>query len=105
MIHHVALFRVQPHVNEAKLDEMMISARMSLAKIPEVSGMRSGKNVDAKSAWQFFFAIDVGNLERLKLVQQDSIYIKFLADVISPNVTEQFIADFELEPGRSITLS
>jgi len=105
MIHHVALFRVQPHVDEPKLDQMMIVARMSLAKIPEVAGIRSGKNVDAKSAWQFFFAIDVDNLERLKLVQQDSIYIKFLADVISPNVSEQFVADFELEPGRSIALS
>ena len=84
---------------------MMISARMSLAKITEVAGLRSGKNVDPKSNWQFFFAIDVDNLERLKLVQQDSIYIKFLADVISPNVSEQFVADFEMEPGRSITLS
>jgi hypothetical protein len=105
MIHHVALFQVQPHVDEAKLDQMMISARMSLVKIPEVAGVRSGKNVDARSAWHFFFAIDVDNLERLKLVHQDSIYIKFLADVISPNVTEQFAANFELEPGRSITLS
>jgi hypothetical protein len=105
MIHHVALFRVQPHVDEAKLDQMMISARVSLVKIPEVAGVRSGKNVDASSPWHFFFAIDVDNLERLNLVQQDSIYIKFLADVISPNVTEQFVADFELEAGRSITLS
>jgi hypothetical protein len=105
MIHHVALFQVLPHVDEAKLDQMMITARMSLVKIPEVAGVRSGKNVDAKSAWHFFYAIDVDNLERLKLVREDSIYIKFLADVISPNVTEQFVADFELEPGRSITLS
>jgi hypothetical protein len=105
MIHHVALFQVLPHVDEAKLDQMMITARMSLVKIPEVAGVRSGKNVDAQSVWHFFFAIDVDNLERLKLVQQDSIYIKFLADVISPNVTEQFVADFEMEPGKSITLS
>lgn len=45
------------------------------------------------------------NRERLRLAQEDAIYIKFLADVIAPNVTEQFIADFEMEPGRSITLS
>jgi hypothetical protein len=105
MIHHVALFQVLPHVDEAALDQMMLAARMSLVKIPEVAGVRSGKNVDEKSSWHFFFAIDVANLERLKQVHQDSIYIKFLAEVISPNVTEQFIADFELEPGRSITLS
>ena len=70
-----------------------------------MSGIRSGKNVDPTSAWHFFFAIDVDNRERLRLAQEDAIYIKFLADVIAPNVTEQFIADFEMEPGRSITLS
>jgi Stress responsive A/B Barrel Domain len=105
MIHHVALFQVLSHVDEAKLDQMMISTRVSLVKIPEVAGVRCGKNVDTKSAWNFFFAIDVDNLDRLRLVQQDSIYIKFLADVISPNVTEQFVADFEMEPGRSVSLS
>ena len=105
MIHHVALFQVQPHVDEAKLDHMMIATRVSLVKIPEVAGVRCGKNVDTKSSWNFFFAIDVDNLDRLRLVRQDPIYIKFLAEVISPNVTEQFVAEFEMEPGRSVTLS
>jgi hypothetical protein len=105
MIHHVALFQVLPHVDDAKLDQMMIAARVSLVKIPEVSGVRCGKNVDTGSSWGFFVAIEVDNLDRLKLIQQDSIYIKFLADVISPNVAEQFVADFEMEPGKNVTLS
>jgi hypothetical protein len=105
MIHHVALFQVLPHVDDAKLDQMMIAARVSLVKIPEVAGVRCGKNVDGKSSWGFFVSIEVDNLDRLRLVQQDSIYIKFLADVISPNVAEQFVADFEMEPGKNVALS
>jgi hypothetical protein len=105
MIHHVALFQVLSHVDDAKLDQMMIAARVSLVKIPEVAGVRCGKNVDRSSSWGFFVSIEVDNLDRLRLVQQDSIYIKFLADVISPNVAEQFVADFEMEPGKDVKLS
>jgi hypothetical protein len=105
MIHHLALFQVLPHVDNTKLDQMMIAARVSLVKIPEVAGVRCGRNVDGSSSWGFFVAMEVDNLERLKLVQEDSIYIKFLADVISPNVSEQFVADFEMEPGKDVALS
>ena len=105
MIHHVALFQVLPHVDDARLDQMIIAARVSLVKIPEVGAVRSGKNVDGKSVWRFFVSIEANNLERLKLAQRDSIYIKFLADVISPNVSEQFVADYEMESGKDVTLS
>ena len=105
MIHHIALFQVLPHVDDARLDQMMIAARVSLVKIPEVSAVRCGKNVDGKSPWGFFVSIEANNLERLKLAQRDSIYIKFLADVISPNVSEQFVADYEMEPGKDVMLS
>ena len=105
MIHYVTLFQTLPHVNEEKLGEMMITARVSLIKIPEVAAIRTGKNVDPKSPWQFLVSIEVDSLERLKQVKSDSIYIKYLADVISPNVTEQFVASYELEPGRNIKFS
>jgi hypothetical protein len=102
MIHHVTLFQTLPHVDEPRLGEMMIAARISLAKIPEVVAVRTGKNVDTTSPWAFFITVELDSLERLKLVQQDAIYIKFLADVISPNVSEQFVASYEMEPGRSV---
>ena len=105
MIHHVSLFQTLPHVDEAKLGSMMIAARVSLVKIPEVAGVRCGKNVDPDSPWQFFVAVEIDNLERLKHVKSDAVYIKFLADVISPNVSEQFVASYEMEPGKSIKFS
>lgn len=105
MIHHVTLFQTLPHVDEEKLGQMMISARVSLIKIPEVAVVRTGKNVDLNSPWKFFVAIEVDSLERMKQVKSDSIYIKYQADVLGPNVTEQFVASYELEPGRSIKFS
>lgn len=105
MIHHVALFQTLPHVDEAKLAQMMIAARVSLVKIPEVAGVRCGKNVDKDSPWGFFVAIEVDNMDRLRVVKEDAIYIKFLADVISPNVSEQFVANYEMEPGKSVKFS
>src|SRR5688572_195089 len=105
MIHHITLFQTLPHVDEEKLGSMMISARVSLIKIPEVAAIRTGKNVDLKSPWKFFVSIECDSLERLKQVKADSIYIKYLADIISPNVTEQFVASYELEPGREIKFS
>lgn len=105
MIHHISLFQTLPHVDEAKLGQMMIAARVSLLKIPEIAGVRCGKNVDTGSDWQFFVAVEVDSLERLRAVKTDAIYIKFLADVISPNVSEQFIASFELEPGKDVKFS
>ncbi len=105
MIHHIALFQTLPHVDEEKLGQMVIAARVSLVKIPEVAGIRCGKNVDADSPWKFFVALEVDNLERLKQVKADAIYIKFLADVISPNVSEQFLATYEMEHGKNIKFS
>ena len=83
MIHSVTLYRVRPEVDETKLDQMMISARVSMLKIPEVQGVRTGKNVEAGAAWGFFVALDVESLDRLKLVHEDAIYIKFQADILS----------------------
>ena len=105
MIHHVTLFQTLPHVDEEKLGQMMISARVALLKIQDISAVRTGKNVDLKTPWKFFVAIEVDNLDRLQQVKEDAIYIKYLADVISPNVTEQFVASYELEPGRNIKFS
>jgi hypothetical protein len=102
MIHSVTLYRVRADVDEKKLDQMMISARVSMLKIPEVQGVRTGKNVDPGSPWGFFVALDVESMDRLKLVHEDAVYIKFQADILSGAVEEQFVANYEMQPGKSI---
>ncbi|MEK0448791.1 MAG: hypothetical protein RL088_1059, partial [Verrucomicrobiota bacterium] len=59
MIHSITLYRVRADVDELKLDQMMIAARVSMLKIPEVQGVRTGKNVEAGAPWGFFVALDV----------------------------------------------
>jgi hypothetical protein len=105
MIHRVALFQVLPHVDEAKLGQMMIAARSRLAKIPDVAAVRTGKNVEPSSQWGFFIAVEVDSMDRLRQMESDPIYIKLLAEIISPNVSEQFIATYEMEPGKSVRFS
>ena len=105
MIHHVALFQTLPHVDEEKLGQMMISARSRLARITDVAAVRTGKNVDLSSQWNFFIAIEVDSMDRLKQIETDPIYIKFLAEVISPNVSERFVANYEMEPQKSVRFS
>ena len=105
MIHSITLYRVRAEIDELKLDQMMISARVSMLKIPEVQGVRTGKNVEPGAPWGFFVAVDVESLDRLKLVHEDPIYIKFLADVLSGTVEEEFVATYEMQPGKSIKYS
>jgi hypothetical protein len=105
MIHSITLYRVRPDIDDLKLDQMMISARVSMLKIPEVQGVRTGKNVEPGAPWGFFVALDVESLDRLKLVHEDPIYIKFLADVLSNTVEEQFVATYEMQPGKSTKYS
>ncbi len=105
MIHSVTLYRVRPEVDEKRLDQMMISARVGMLKIPEVQGVRTGKNVEPGAPWGFFVALDVESMDRLKLVHEDAIYIKFQADILSSTVEEQFVANYEMQPGKSIKFS
>jgi hypothetical protein len=44
-------------------------------------------------------------MDRLKLVHEDAIYIKFQADILSSTVEEQFVANYEMQPGKSIKYS
>ena len=36
MVHHVVLYKLKPEVTPARVEEMMMNARMQLLKIPEV---------------------------------------------------------------------
>lgn len=44
---------------------MVRSIRCSRLKIPEMLGAKSGRNIDGRSKWRLFFAIEVESLKRL----------------------------------------
>lgn len=100
MLHQVTLYKLKPQIDPAELEDMMMATRMQLLKIPEILSVKCGKNVDPASPWPFFIALDFESLEKLAATEDDAIYMKFLADVIKPNTSEQLALSFEMEPGR-----
>ena len=46
MVHHIVLYRLKPEVTPARVEEMMMNARMQLLKIPEVLSIKCGKRID-----------------------------------------------------------
>ncbi len=105
MIHHVEYFQLNPGVDKATMEEMVRTSRSLLLKIPEVLGVRSGRNLDPESQWQFFFAVEVDSLEKLRAVLDDPFHLKLMEKAIKPNIRDQFSLDFELDPSRDLKYS
>ena len=105
MIHHVAYFQLKPEVDAAMVEELVRVSRSLLLKIPEVLSVRSGRNLDRDSQWPVFVAIEVESLEKLRVVMDDSFYIKFIEKHVKPNIVNQFTLDFELDPSKDLKYS
>lgn len=105
MVHHVAFYKLRAEVTPEKLDEMIRSSRSQLVRVPEVLTVRSGKKIEASCAWPFFVALEFESMERKRACMDDPIYIRFQETVIRPNVSDEWVADYELEPGRPVKYS
>ena len=105
MVHHVTLFKLKPEVTPEKLERMMMTTRMSLLKIPEILSVRCGKNIDEKGEWPFFVALDFESVEKLRMTEDDAIYMKFMADVVKKNTAEKLTLNYEMEPGKNVKYS
>ena len=77
MVHHIVLYRLKPEVTPARVEEMMMNARMQLLKIQEVLSIKCGKRIDPEMAWPFFIAIDFESMDRKGIFEEDPIYVKF----------------------------
>jgi hypothetical protein len=105
MIHHVAYFELNPGVDSAALQELVRMSRSLLLKIPEVLAVHSGRNLDPDSQWQFFFAIEVDSLEKLRATLDDPFHLKLIEKYLKPNTRNSFTLDFELDPSRDLKYS
>lgn len=105
MVHHIVLLKLKPSVTAEKLDEMIRSSRSQLLKIPEVLSLRSGKNIELDSEWAFFVAIDFESTAKLAMCKDDPIYVKFVAEVIKPNIVHSQTMNYETEPGKDVKYS
>ncbi|MES2572070.1 MAG: Dabb family protein [Verrucomicrobiota bacterium] len=105
MVHHIILFKLKPEVTPAKLEEMMRTTRMSLLKIPEVLSVKCGKAIHMPADWPFFIALDYESMEKLAVTEDDAIYMKFMAEVITAHTTECLSIHYEMDPGKNIKFS
>ena len=105
MVHHIVLYRLKPEVTPARVEEMMMNARMQLLKIDEVLSIKCGKRIDPKVQWPFFIAIDFESMDKQAIFREDPIYIKFVEEVIKPKTSEYLALDYEMDPGKDVNLS
>ena len=105
MVHHIGLYKLKPEVTPARVEEMMMNARMQLLKIQEVLSIKCGKRIDPESDWPFFLAIDFESMDKYAIFREDSIFVKFEAEIIKPNTSESLVLDFEMDPGKDVRFS
>ncbi len=105
MIHHVVYFQLKPEVDAAMLEDLVRTSRSLLLKIPEVLSVRSGRNLDRDSQWQFFFCVEVDSLEKLRITLDDPFHIKLIERHIKPQTCGQFEMNFELDPSKNLKYS
>lgn len=105
MVHHSIYYELRETADEATLQEMVRASRTWLLKIPEVLSVRSGRNLDPESQWQFYYSIEVDSRAKLKIVENDPNHLKFIETFIKPHTNESFGMDFELDPSRELKYS
>ena len=105
MVHHIDLYKLKPEVTPARVEEMMMNARMQLLKIPEVLSIKCGKRIDEEMDWPFFIAIDFESMDKHAIFREDPIYVKFIEEVIKPNTEDSLALDFEMDPGKDVRFS
>jgi hypothetical protein len=105
MVHHVVLYKLKPEVTPARVEAMMMNTRMQLLKIPEVLNIKCGKRIDPELPWPFFIAIDFESMDKYAIFREDSIFVKFMEEVIKPNIEDSLDLDFEMDPGKDVRFS
>jgi hypothetical protein len=102
MIYHLVLFKLKPEVDEAKIEWMMRETRIQLLRIPEALSVRCGKRFDGNAEWPFFLSVELDSTEKLALYLEDPHHVKFVEEVLKPNIAERLALDYEMEPGKKV---
>jgi hypothetical protein len=105
MIHDVVYLQLKGKVGKTELEVMVRASRTWLLKIPEVLSVRSGRNLDPESQWQFFYSFEADSLEKLNLVKDDAFHLKFFEIHDKPHTNDRFGMAFELDPSRDLKYS
>ena len=105
MVHHIVLYKFKAEVTPARVEEIMMNARMQLLKIPEVLSIKCGKRIDSKMAWPFFIALDFESMDKYAIFREDPIFVRFDTEIIKANASDSLALDFEMDPGKDVRFS
>ncbi|MDR2462638.1 MAG: hypothetical protein LBD30_02530 [Verrucomicrobiales bacterium] len=106
MVHHIHFLKPNTAVTPEQIENLMVETRIRLLKIPEIMNLRVGKRIDpAADNHQVFFAFDTENLAKLRIAEDDAVYIKFRHQVLEQFVERETTLNFEMEPGKDVTYS
>src|SRR5438309_8552191 len=105
MMLNIVLYELKHDDAPARIEEMMMNARMQLLKIPEVLSIKCGRRIDPDVPWPFFIAIDFESMDKQGIFREDPIYIKFVEEVIKPNTADCLALDYEMDPSKKVDLT
>ncbi len=105
MIQQIQFYKLQDHVDEARLEKMIRTTRSILLKIPEVLSVRSGRSIEPDADWPFFVSLEYETLDKRNISEDDPVYLKFHEQVTKPNTTAHYIMDYELDPSKDLKYS
>lgn len=105
MVHFIALYKLKPSTSDEIIEDMIRESRSCFHKISEAHNFRSGRNIRPDNQFHFFLSADFENLEKLKMFQDDPIYIKFESKTARPHTIECRELVYETEPGKNTEFS
>ena len=105
MIQHVVLFNLKPEIDAEKIEWMLRETRIRLLKIPVVRGLRCGHRIDPGEDWALFLLVELDSLDKLACYKRDPEHVRFVKEVIEPNITNKIAFDYQSDPGGDPLLS
>jgi Stress responsive A/B Barrel Domain len=101
MVHYIALYKLKPNTTDDVIEKIIRESRSCFHRVSEAHNFRSGRSIRSDNPFSFFLSADFDNLEKLKMFQDDPVYIKFDSRVVKTHTTECREFLYETEPGKN----
>ena len=106
MVHHICFLKLKAGLKPEQVETLMVETRIRLLKIPEVINLRVGKKINLKdNPHDVFFSLDCENLNKLRIIHDSAIYIKFKQQVLDHYLESLTAFDYEMDPGKDVAYS
>lgn len=105
MILQILFYKLQDHVDETQLVEMIRMSRSILLKIPEILSVRSGRSIQPDADWPFFVALEYDSLDKKRIAEDDPVFLKFHQVITAPHTAGSYLMDYETDPSKDLKYS